>query len=133
MPFQPIIHKPVCSRFRQSYHHYAIKRTSIHQRTAIAPSLSFLFFFNQGDWAYLPLCDIAHGAARRPTADGHACLQVVDYVGDQGNQDEEDQNDQEDDNVALHGGVVVVVVVTAANRSSIQPELYVEQSEDILI
>jgi uncharacterized protein (DUF488 family) len=44
----------------------------IHQHIAIAPSLSS-FFLNQGGWAYLHLCDIAY-AARRPTADGHACL-----------------------------------------------------------
>jgi hypothetical protein len=42
--------------------------------------------------------------ARRGAADGHARLQVVDEVSDEGDEDEEDQDDEEDDDVALHCG-----------------------------
>jgi hypothetical protein len=42
--------------------------------------------------------------ARRGTADGHARLQVVDEVCDEGDEDEENQDYEEDDDVALHGG-----------------------------
>jgi hypothetical protein len=42
--------------------------------------------------------------ARRGTANGHARLQVVDEVCDEGDEDEEDEDNEEDDDVALHGG-----------------------------
>jgi hypothetical protein len=50
----------------------------------------------------LRLRHVAH--ARRRAADGHARLQVVDEVCDEGDEKEEDKDDEEDDNVALHGG-----------------------------
>lgn len=46
---------------------------------------------------------VAHAAPR--VADGHAGLQVVDHVGDEGDEDEENENDEENDDVALHGCV----------------------------
>jgi len=52
-------------------------------------------------WRRLRLRHVAH--ARRRAADGHACLQVVDEVCDEGDEDEEDEDDEEDDDVALHG------------------------------
>ena len=44
-------------------------------------------------------------AARRRSAYCHPCLEVVDQVCDQRDEDEQDQNDQEDDNIALHFGM----------------------------
>jgi hypothetical protein len=50
----------------------------------------------------LRLRHVAHTGCR--AADGHACLQVVDHVCDEGDEYEEDEDDEEDDDVALHGG-----------------------------
>ena len=69
MPSQPIIYKPVCSRSSQSYHHYAIKRTS-NSSTHRHSSFSFFLFFEPG-WlgVFTPLwhrlcCSAPH--RRRP-------------------------------------------------------------------
>jgi hypothetical protein len=44
------------------------------------------------------------GRRRRGAAHGHARLQVVDAVADEGDEEEEDDDDEEDDDVALHFG-----------------------------
>jgi hypothetical protein len=44
------------------------------------------------------------GRRRRGAAHGHARLQVVDAVADEGDEEEEDDDDEEDDDIALHVG-----------------------------
>jgi hypothetical protein len=60
----------------------------------------------------LRLSHVAHARCR--AANSHPCLQVVDHVCDERNEDEEDEDDEEDDDVALHGcggvGSIVVMV-----------------------
>jgi hypothetical protein len=50
----------------------------------------------------LRLRHVAH--TRRRATDGHARLQVVDEVRDEGDEKEEDEDNEEDDDVALHDG-----------------------------
>jgi hypothetical protein len=95
-------------------HRRAEKRTSL--RAEQSPEvLVFCFLFSPGRNARRVLNHTRHlgpGRRRRGAAHGHARLQVVDAVADEGDEEEEDDDDEEDDDVALHfGGWVGLVLV----------------------
>jgi hypothetical protein len=66
------------------------------------------FFGRNACWVLNHTRHLGAGRRRRGAAHGHARLQVVDAVADEGDEEEEDDDDEEDDDVALHfgGGLV---------------------------